>query len=138
MTVKRVRALMQVKELSRAAAAVRGPGETREPRQVIAKFSTTQPVLPPQRQELPTPEAPPQALLERVRKDILKGFKAFPRKSAHGPVGSRYEHWEPLAEDDSLGAEVADCLLLLTQDTMPQDALEAHLTAYLVGIGKKD
>ena len=77
-------------------------------------------------------------LRHKLRQELRKGFKQFPRKSASGPGGTRYEHWSPLADDETMGNAVADCLLETVEGTLPQDALDAFLTAYLVGIGKKD
>merc|ERR1711895_241895 len=78
------------------------------------------------------------ALRSKLRTELQKGFKKFPRKSGSGPCGSRYEHWAPLADDEVMGGTVADCLLQMIDGSMPRDALDAFLSAYLVGIGKKD
>ena len=137
-TAKRVRSLMAVKEISRAASAVWGPSEPRTSQQVIHKFSTTQPAEPPARYIRPGGEPMSQDLRDRLRKELQKGFKSFPRKSGSGPCGSRYEHWGPLAYEDILGGSVADCLLKTVEGDMPRDALDAFLSAYLVGIGKKE
>ena len=86
-TVRRVRGLMEVREVSRAAAAVWGRGESRTAQQVITKFATTQPRQGPARRLRALPPALPEPLRQRIHRELVKGFKQFPRKSGSGPGG---------------------------------------------------
>ena len=64
-------------------------------------------------------------------------WRHFPRKSGAGPLGDRFEHFEPLAFDAVAARRVAKVASQLAVGAAPPDILNLALACVLTGIPKK-
>jgi len=73
---------------------------------------------------------------ERLRAAAVLAIKKFPRRSAPGPNGSRFEHWGLLTADEEAWGFAADMVVDFLLGECPHDALQANLGARLMGLRK--
>ncbi len=154
--VRRVSALVQAGELSRAAAAVWSHGDMADAAAVVTKFQRTQQPASSEGGQgraaaggstsgsgtgvssgaLPADPSTRAELRSAVAHHLRTQFGRFPRRGGAGPGGGRYEHWAPLRHDPDGAQTVASTLARLAVGDLPQGAQEALMAAKLAGIPK--
>ena len=77
-------------------------------------------------------------MLTKIAESINQNYKRFPRKGGAGPGGGRYEHWEPLGDEEQAAEAVTRAIMRLLTEKVPTIVLRAFLAAKLVGIPKAD
>ena len=130
---------MEAKEISMAASAAWGTGDSAPTHTIEQKFTSTQHV-PDQHMPIPQRGYSQEemqrisAFVERGRHRIAKFFKKLSRRSGPGPAGGRFEHWQAVGDDDVISQRLGHILARLAVDDLPQEVSSALLSARLNGI----
>ena len=138
-TVHRVRSLLMKGELGRAAAAAWGAAAMRTPAETAEAFVQQGPQAP----DGPDVEGPADAeSANQLRRDVeefLRGhWRKVPQGAGAGPLGDRFEHWQPLAHTAGRGEATARVLAALVWGDVPLEVLTLALAGRLLGLAKKD
>ena len=82
------------------------------------------------------PQAPDQDTLQRLTASVSRQIGRSPRRSGHGPNGSRFEHWRTLLCDGAAREACAQVVVLFLFGQLSEEAMAANLGARLIALRK--
>ena len=138
---RRVDTLLREGQESKAAACAIRSGILAEGSDVVQKL---QELFPPALPHQPPPqpadlsEGPrTDELWNRLAEGVASQLKKFPRLSAPGPSGSRFEHWGTLRYLEGAARDAGEVLASSAFGRGPADARAAFLSGRLIALQKQ-